>query len=316
MVAVSAEKSPPLSDGLIWRPEASKDIRGIGQELWCPKPGSGDDLEEGYQQTCNRSTTLDFTWRPTVRKRVRYVCDASVISRPWTAFSLVRLTDDRTVAWDGIRQIEIAAMARHAVSELFEKEGFPDSWRRIFVQGHGDTKEQKDIRLSYVPLPTIGHEHVDGEIRRLLVVGPPGGDRDILERVQWGLPTLPLTKDGVPRVRLTGPRKEDKVLRQYTATAETWMSVTPVILPAYGDPAEALFRAMEHVGIKPGAVEDVWYQNMPFWSGSSPSWSYKVANYMHYPRYHVRVRFREPVTGPLVMGRGRHYGLGVMAAER
>ena len=36
---------------------------------------------------------------------------------------------------------------------------------------------------------------------------------------------------------------------------------------------------------------------------------------MKFPRYHVRVRFPQPVRGPLAIGAGRYRGLGLFAAE-
>ena len=31
--------------------------------------------------------------------------------------------------------------------------------------------------------------------------------------------------------------------------------------------------------------------------------------------YHVRIRFRQAIRGPVVLGRGRHFGVGLFSAD-
>lgn len=33
-----------------------------------------------------------------------------------------------------------------------------------------------------------------------------------------------------------------------------------------------------------------------------------------WPRYHVAIGFRDPIVGPVLIGIGRHYGIGLFAA--
>jgi CRISPR-associated protein Csb2 len=79
--------------------------------------------------------------------------------------------------------------------------------------------------------------------------------------------------------------------------------------------AERLFlKAVAQAGIPIAAVEWVALRKAPFWAGAAHPRQYFVPEYMrHFSRWHVAVRFREPIPGPLVIGAGRHVGLGVFA---
>src|SRR5581483_1183644 len=46
----------------------------------------------------------------------------------------------------------------------------------VYVAGHVGREARTPERFSYLPLPTIGHPHADGMVRRVLVAEPVGGD--------------------------------------------------------------------------------------------------------------------------------------------
>jgi len=53
-----------------------------------------------------------------------------------------------------------------------------------------------------------------------------------------------------------------------------------------------------------------------FWPGTEHADRYGVPDHLkRFPRYHVRIRWDEGVTGPVCIGGGRFYGLGLFAAE-
>ncbi len=124
----------------------------------------------------------------------------------------------------------------------------------------------------------------------------------------------------------------DYVLQQYTGGREgsrVWASVTPVILPGYDDgkPAkrERLLReCLRQAGLL-AAVESIesrppsWFpgvaSNSQFNDLSTKGSFKRRPDYLrHLPAVHVRLRFREPLLGPLSLGAGRHCGLGILAA--
>jgi CRISPR-associated protein Csb2 len=117
------------------------------------------------------------------------------------------------------------------------------------------------------------------------------------------------------------------VLPFYTATARVWSSVTPVLLPGYDDrkqhrgdqqkrlarAAQLTAKALAQADIE--AAAEIELSPVPFWPGSLHVREYVPREKLrHYPRYHVRLAFDRPVTGPLAIGAGRHCGFGVLAA--
>jgi CRISPR-associated protein Csb2 len=109
------------------------------------------------------------------------------------------------------------------------------------------------------------------------------------------------------------------VVDLYVRESDTWHSVTPVVLPGFDDgkhvKAERLFlRAVAQAGIPIEAVESFTLRKAPFCPGAAHPRHYSVPEYMrHFSRWHVAVRFREPIPGPLSLGVGRHVGLGLFA---
>ena len=121
--------------------------------------------------------------------------------------------------------------------------------------------------------------------------------------------------------------RRDKVLPYYTGVSRVWASVTPVLLPGYDDRkdhrgnhqkrltrAERLvFKALGQSGINASARVEL--SRVPYWTGSLHARDYQPRQKLaHYPRWHVRLTFDRPWTGPLVIGAGRHCGLGLFAA--
>ena len=187
-------------------------------------------------------------------------------------------------------------------------------------------------RVSFLPLPSIGHPHSDGQIRRFILATT--SDHAALCRLLWealhGRAPEPEPSPGAPSqgdIRLVQLVPADRFLRHYTKSARVWASVTPVLLPGYDDRkqhrgnqqkrltrAEQLVcKAMEQAGIDVPARIEV--SRVPWWPGTLHARDYQPREKLaHYPRWHVRLTFDRPWTGPLAIGAGRHAGFGVMAA--
>ena len=136
------------------------------------------------------------------------------------------------------------------------------------------------------------------------------------------------------------------VLDRYVGAGREWATVTPVILPGHDDKslhqvarevgqtqviedgvytdegfkkvARLIRNAFDFAGIAPEVVEAAWVQRVPIFAGSLHARQYRVPHYFagparHFPRVHMRVRFREDVEGPLAIGAGSFHGLGLLA---
>jgi CRISPR-associated protein Csb2 len=118
-----------------------------------------------------------------------------------------------------------------------------------------------------------------------------------------------------------GPLGEnDYVFGRYVARARNWATVTPVVLP-WGDSgkphrAEKQFlKAMRHAGYSPDSIDEFELRREPFWRGIDLARNYFVPRHLRGTAvYHVRLRWKHRLDGPLAIGSGRFCGLGLFAS--
>lgn len=251
------------------------------------------------------------------RRMFAYVPERAV-PRPYCVFEF-----QEGVAFRPVLANEVAAMVRSLACERSKKDKyeFPGGSER-FVAGHVNGAKVTPPRFSYLPLPTIGHRYADGMIRRVLIAEPFGGDGLY---ASWAESRLRngLLKDihGTEKAVLLEPRSSSLgVIDRYVRESRIWTSVTPIVLPGFDDceyekAVRLCFDTLSQAGIPVEGVEELSLRKAPYWPGGLHPAHYRRPNYLrHLPAWHLKLVFREPVTGPLSIGAGRHCGLGVMAA--
>jgi len=245
-------------------------------------------------------------------------------TRSFCAFRFVRDEDDPAVY--GLRHIkQLAGQLRHVAADVAKDQVDPTLIDGMIL-GH----PKDGPRLSIVPLPSIGHPHSDGLIRRVLLAEPFGSDGVLCARLARGLQGKTVEFEGACSCRsseLDAISHGDSVLRRYTTEANTWASVTPVLLPGHNerrqqrrDHARSIARAqallcksLHQAGLRTPAQIEI--DQVPYWPGSLHARDYDPRDKLaHLPRYHCRIVFDSPVAGPLSIGAGRHVGFGVLAA--
>jgi CRISPR-associated protein Csb2 len=200
-----------------------------------------------------------------------------------------------------------------------------NAWRGSFVAGHRSDDIENQARYSYLPLPSIGHEHADAMIRRVMIIAPFGYEAEVRHLADQldGLRLEP--EDGAD-----GPVLDhigiDGVTRRYVEPCAVWASVTPVILPGHDDhKAEKTIKLIERALRQSGVdrpCKFTW-SALPNFGHCLTAHRYdrdgRPVGYLR-PRYlesltavHLRLWFDGPVAGPLSIGAGRHCGLGVLA---
>lgn len=286
-----------------------------------PASGSLTDLEDVHRAFVQRIRGREY--QPTRQLRrfevVQYLSSQTLPARPYAVFEL-----SEGVAFQPQRAATVAAMLRSLACRLAlsDTHEFPGG-TEVYVAGHVDTRRGTPPRFSYLPLPTIGHAHADGMIRRVLIAEPFGGNGAQAEWAQQRLRNALLRNeqgnDQGMLLDLWRPGSR-AVVGRYVDEAEVWSTVTPVILPGLDDgkqsKAERLFlKAVEQAGIPIEGIAELALRKAPWWPGAQHPGDYFVPNYIRkLSRWHVRVRFCEAVPGPLAIGAGRHVGLGVFAA--
>lgn len=353
------------------------EVQGLKGVRWRPKRGTGafrdslrapthddelgectlSDLRQCHSTFINRiehGKPLKTVDKPKVFDRVLYTSVERPAVRPCAVFKLLDENGD-PARYAHSRLIHIAGMVRHLAKERlrgdppsFVPEDERATWLGQFVCGHrGDADQHQQI--SYVPLPSIGHQHADAMIRNVMLIAPIAceqqleyvadrinGDRLIAEGNESD-ESASTPNPGTPEtLERFIPSPGRFIAIRYLGTSRVWVSVTPVILDGHNrksraEKPEAVARrtvglirtALERAGIET-PCEFTW-QSVPFFNQCLSAHKYerdgRHTGY-HRPQHlrtltavHLRLTFAHPLPGPLTVGAGRHCGFGLMATE-
>lgn len=321
----------PQSGGEVrlWQPVPSGARTEIDTMLLTPAPGMMDELARRHAVTVAGASMLKSAghWSPqggqatsdgTGFALVAYRPSDTAPRSALAAYALERL-DGSGANWPAGAAAQVSGMIRHALIGL----AGDDAELGEFASGHPSV--DRACRVSIVPVPSTGHEHADGRLRRVLLTAR-AVDAAWLARLVARVPRTGLglvdtdTGEVVARaVTITGVRGEP-VIRQLLRPARTWASVQPVILPGRdsGDPRRTrklVMRALAHAGVDPGLVERIDLGRRGFLpqSVSYGDTHIKQCESWAFPAVHVRIQFDRPIAGPLVLGQGRNAGVGALA---
>lgn len=296
-----------------------------------PQPGTLAHLEERYDAFRRRITAkgIDPYTRPTRFATVRYQRAADPQPRRHIEFTL-ETPDGEPLAIPWHQAQTVAAWLRAACRRALIEEDLAADWIDRYVSGH-TPEHAPGHRLSFLPLPSIGHAHSDGAIRRVLIATPPGATGQDLQALDWlgiKLAGWLLTAEGAtqPHAALARIADPKKVLPFYLDEARVWQSVTPVILHGHNTQRgrisltktdRLLRQAFEAASIPGAAIAAITFQAAPLWAGCGAAADVRTPRHLKgWPRLHVQVEFHEDQPGPILAGLGRHYGLGVFAGVK
>lgn len=328
--------------GEIHRPSSAGDG---GQVLPCPHPGSLDSLAARHRAYGRRFATgharsgAVFSQPPRANfGHARYGSHA-----PRRIFDVLDRTDpQRPKAWDLVRVVALTVAVRDRAIERLSR-AFPDRAKIVeqILRGRrpdGSNGGCIGGRVRILPLPSIGHEHADLAIRRVLVEVPascPMVPDDVLWAFSGLEPCDPETGELVGRI--LAPSGEGEVARRHfgigdedrePARSRLWRTVTPAALPrmagvgrrpdsASGEEglARAVMQALRHAEL-PGA-RAMAVQREPFQGHGARAEDFSAGTRFGPDRlWHVEIGFESAVAGPVVIGDGRFLGLGLMAPVR
>lgn len=305
MVSICVTETPITPSALVPRDGGVHRIRGIYR-------GRLDDLEAAFQAG----------QRPRPCQAVGYSrADEVEIISPWGQLIPLRRETGPTLTL--AHTIPLAEAIRRAITRHLPDGAAPA------LTGHTDDKGiLRGEHLAIVPMPFVGHEHADGRLLGAGLMLPrtlsdadygaliqalgawlqDGGHVD-MGALEW--------KMAVAADDHRGSLKEDR----FAGQSVTWSSVTPVAFdrhPRRTLTAQDVVAAMcADVGLpEPESVE------------TSPASSIQgaEASRRHYlggrsylrdkPITHVRITWKRPIPGPVLLGRGRYFGLGLMLPDR
>lgn len=308
--------------GPVFRPTP----QGVSSTLDCPSPSqSFDSLTTRYQGQLKRLLNGEFHKPPLpVFQPTGYNCPSSLLlfeiqnsegnllAQPFTAIaqltqSLVEIAKDRL------------------------KPHFPEYTER-YLAGVKANQADKALRVRVIPLPSIGNEHTQPDIRRVLIEIPIDCPLQLAD-VEWAFSGLTLEVDletgeiGGMLVKAT----DANMLNHYGVNKQTaariWRTVTPVALPIDRiDQAKtgadrvlkqnqlhhAARQALRHSGITaPVKVRRI--QREPFTANGTLAERFAFQRFDRTRLYHLELEFTDAISGLIVIGDGRYQGLGLMS---
>lgn len=318
--------------GIRWQPSHTG-----GTPLRVPKAGTLDDLIRKHTDFLNRVTDDGFRPVPPLRvfDIVRYRSQYEPAQRPFRLFDL-RSVDDSHFRYSHRQLVHLAGMVRHlaiGAMRVSPPAGVADDWVETYVAGHVKEGEQEHRQFSYLPLPSMGHQHADPGVRRIMIAAAPGDDvwLDHVTRHLAGRQLEPLRGDefGDDDPPFLVPIRGDSVSRRYTQACEIWHSFTPVILPGHDDHKPEKTRKLIEKALRQSGIDQPCEFEWSAFSQFPKSFSahkydrngqlngyVRPDHLLSQTAVHMTLRFKDgmKMPGPVAIGAGRHCGFGLFAA--
>jgi CRISPR-associated protein Csb2 len=322
----------PTTPTLVPNPDGGVVLRTVG-------PGQLVRLErefERHQGVENRvlpSRPQRYS-RPLPHK-TESVFTRSVFSDEWILFERV----------DGARPLssrgaDLSRALRKALIETHGTKTLPTS-----LSGHREDGSPADQpHVAFISLPFVGHEHADASVQGCAIVLPrwfSESEREALHRLvaEWERDravdfdsTMELASGTLPPVRLRRVELSAKVsLRPGTwfHSARRFVTATPIALDrnpgnlrsnqqgtgrkAWIEAQRSIAVACERIGLPRPISVDI--SSAPLLLGAQPARSFSPWPGLHGRAnrvlVHADIHFAEPVRGPVLLGAGRYFGLGL-----
>jgi CRISPR-associated protein Csb2 len=284
--------------------------------VWVPDPEGEEVLRVfGEGRLDELETLYKLGQRPSLAPQMRYGRVRMESPVPESCFGEM-IVLRRVEGW-GL-SIEAALTLTAALRKALLKLSEHDPVLCAFFSGHG-----AETHCAFAALPVVGHEYSDGRLMGVAVVLPRTIDTAQRRKVLRACASIEKLnmKDETAfwEVELCGLDIPQRSLRPqvWRGPSAAWASVTPILLdrfPKKNLPVEEILAiACERAGL-PRPVEIV---HGPFSGihGVSPVSEFRLLRSKgEKPRWgvHAKVRFEEPVRGPILLGAGRFFGLGLL----
>lgn len=324
-------------------PKASHVPASSGESIRVVRRGQLAQLERLHaEHEGNKPRALPFTV-------VRYRAAASSVHEKrtsqantagdWIIFEFAH--DSR--ALPATRAVEVARAMRGAVLRYAE-DPIPAQ-----LSGHDEAGDAVRLpHLAFLPLPYVGYEHADGRLLGIALSAPQSMSDDVRRALYRAIgvwersaasATYPLrltfgAGDALRLRRLRGPAVNASLRTDvWFRPSRKWVSATPIALPehpgnlsrgtakkrtkAWRRAERAVAAACRHVGLPEPVHAEV--SLTPFISGGRAASRFPPFNQrgrddqsIRRQLVHLAVAFEHPVAGPLTLGTGRFFGLGMM----
>lgn len=322
-VTVSVSDGPVNVPADTWR----QDNRG-SSVLPVPYPGFLEALDRAYL-AWSAGEAMRRSWIPT--RRVRYRApshnDDGGIAR--STRQVIWLRFDRSIS--ARRVLEVTETLKAAVLDHLQRL-LPGEELPSVLHGHRSPGE-RGSQADFLALPDVGHRYATGRLFGAAISLPGDVDPLLVQQVRTAavhLTSGELARRGSPSAAMGGLRVKVAVYggerrpwaavpRRWLRPSRSWVSATPVVHERWSKwrpGVDEVARWCRHAGLpEEVSVTEVCFSEHPLITGGvdlAPSLVFRSSRDRH-PYSHLMVRFDRPVQGPLVLGRGRQFGMGLLA---
>lgn len=311
-VRVRVYESPPEQDpAQEWRPSETG-------TTFIPVPFVGllDVLDDAFDRFSAGEPVRRSWFRV---ERARYHRPGGRFDEPRVAPVVIWLRFGAPVS--GRHTLRVTETLKAALLDLYDRHVVGGPELPLVLHGHGVSEGSGYDHACFVALADCGHRHARGRLYGAAVILPAGTPAKIVEGVRtalFHLRTLVLPGGRVVTVSPHGGETRPWAANpaRWTKASQRWVSVTPVVherRQRYGPDLDEVTRWCVHAGLPAPASFQV--SPVPLSEGTLVLRPDEVfhSKASRRPYSHLKVVFAEPVVGPVVLGRMRHLGIGLMA---
>lgn len=311
-VRVTVGRDENLTVAKPWLP-----VRGGPVSLPVPYPGFVENLDQSFD-SWSAGNSAERSWVRTVRCDYRSPDDRVREAHVPPLAIWLRLEP----GLPGRRLVALTSSLRATVTDHVQRLLPAGVEVPSVIHGHRHPADSKD-QACFIALPNAGHPHADGRLLGAAVLLPALADRATAQLVRsalFGLRRERLVKPGWfdVKVGLYGGERRPYAANpsRWSAPARRWESVSPVVFERWTKGAPGLDEVASwcrHAGL-PAPVA-AGFQRMSLLRGGldlHPSDVTRPGRERR-PYSHMWLEFEAPIRGPVVLGRGRYLGLGLMA---
>ncbi|HEX9775948.1 MAG TPA: type I-U CRISPR-associated protein Csb2 [Actinomycetota bacterium] len=293
-----------------WRPDTNG-----AHEIPVPFPEMVGILDTMFD-AFSRGQPVRRSWYPV--KHVRYRAPDELSERaelPWSEVLWMHLRP----AVPGRFLLRVTEALKAAVLKLHETHVGPVPRA---LHGHGFEAETGYRLVHWLGLPEVGHQYARGRLHGLAVAVPEGVDPEIINDIREAASHLKeLTIAGRAPVAVAPFAGEEKPWTarpdRWSRRSRRWVATSPVVHErrVKGEiTIDDVTRWCSNAGI-PAAVRGFRLSPVPLAHGALALRPHEVfhSKRSRRPFSHLEVIFDEEVEGPVVLGRARQFGIGLMA---
>ncbi|MER8084379.1 type I-U CRISPR-associated protein Csb2 [Streptomyces sp. NPDC087532] len=309
----------------VWEPAGDDTAAGV-HSLRAPYPGMLERLRWAHAE--GQNAFQQARPHPYVLREAQPAEEPALVKGPYA--DLVSFAFGPGCSLDTQLTLKVTGALRGRVCDLLEEAGH-DLDAMVAVHGHKERGDDRGV-CAFVGLPFVGHRHADGRLRGVGVALPRDLDPEhrqavlaVLLRTDGGLRTLQVPALGWP-LELSyvgeGATRTDAVAtvrpQRWMRPSRQWSTALPMVLDYFPrrngrEIEESVAASCRLAGLpEPQGIEvlrtGAYVPGAPTLSQGAAR---RKSTERPLPVRHVRLRFAEPVAGPVLLGSKRNYGLGL-----